>query len=136
MKFSWKNIENWRSWKMRLFFLLHLIENKQPVHMRYHLFLHYEWFLQNLGKDFIRTNMQTTVVPAFYFRWAKRFCEIQRWLKFFDSTKLGQGRKMWKEEILKNSFLFKALLLMKFYTDKITFYETTLWSHSKLSHFL
>ena len=24
--------------------------------------LHYEWFLQNLGKDFIQTNMHTTVV--------------------------------------------------------------------------
>ena len=36
------------------FFLLHLNENKQPVHMRYHLFLHYGWFLHNLGKDFIR----------------------------------------------------------------------------------
>ena len=43
------------------FFLLHLNENKQPVHMRYHLFLQYEWFLQNLEKDFIRTNMHTTV---------------------------------------------------------------------------
>ena len=41
--------------------MLHLNENKQPVHMRYHLFLHYGWFLQNLGKDFIRTNMHTTV---------------------------------------------------------------------------
>ena len=27
----------------------------------YHLFLHYEWFLQNLEKDFIQTNMHTTV---------------------------------------------------------------------------
>ena len=43
-------------------FLLHHNENKQPVHMRYHLFLHYGWFLQNLGKDFIRTNMHTTVL--------------------------------------------------------------------------
>ena len=42
--------------------LLHLNENKQPVHMRYHLFLHYGWFLQNFGKDFIRTNMHTTVL--------------------------------------------------------------------------
>ena len=41
--------------------LLHLNENKQPVHMRYYLFLQYGWFLQNLGKDFIRTNMHTTV---------------------------------------------------------------------------
>ena len=28
---------------------------------RYHLFLHYGWFLQNHGKDFIPTNMHTTV---------------------------------------------------------------------------
>ena len=34
---------------------------KQPVHMRYHLFLQYGLFLQNLGKDFIRTNMLMTV---------------------------------------------------------------------------
>ena len=32
------------------------------VHMRYHLFLQHGWFLQNLGKDFIPTNMHTTVV--------------------------------------------------------------------------
>ena len=30
-------------------------------HMRYHFFLYYEWFLENLRKDFIRTNMHTTV---------------------------------------------------------------------------
>ena len=36
-------------------------ENQLGFHMRYHLFLHYGWFLQNLGKDFIRTNMHTTV---------------------------------------------------------------------------
>ena len=41
--------------------LLHLKVNKLGVHMRYHLFLHYGWFLQNLGKDFIQTNMHTTV---------------------------------------------------------------------------
>ena len=43
------------------FFLLHLNENEQLVHMRYHLFLYYGWFLQNFAKDFIRTNMHTTV---------------------------------------------------------------------------
>ena len=41
------NIENWWSWKMR-----------------YHLFLQYGWFLQNLEKDFIRTHMNTTVITA------------------------------------------------------------------------
>ena len=80
MKFSWKNIENWRSWKMSFFcaghfetffskkknfFCFNLNENKQPVHMRCHLFLHNGWFLQNLGTDFIRTNMHTTVPVPF-----------------------------------------------------------------------
>ena len=40
------------------------MKNSLAVHMRYHLFLHYGWFLQNLGKDFIPTNMPTTVVLA------------------------------------------------------------------------
>ena len=26
-------------------------EKKQPIHMRYHFFVHHEWFLQNLGKE-------------------------------------------------------------------------------------
>ena len=30
-------------------------------HMRYHFFLHYGWFLQNLGKEAVQTNMHTTV---------------------------------------------------------------------------
>ena len=29
--------------------------------MRYHLFLHYGWFIQNLEKDFVSTNILTTV---------------------------------------------------------------------------
>ena len=37
-------------------------EITKGFHMRYHSFLHYGWFLQNLGKDFIPTNMHTTVV--------------------------------------------------------------------------
>ena len=37
-----------------------LKENKQPIHMRYHFFLQYGWFLQNLGKGAVWTNMHTT----------------------------------------------------------------------------
>ena len=44
-----------------IFFKLHLNENKQPFHMRYHFFLHIGHFLQNLGKEAVRTNMHTTV---------------------------------------------------------------------------
>ena len=62
-----------QSWKMTFCFvfcfdywvfqniLIFPNENQLGFHMRYHLFLHYGWFLQNLGKDFIRTNMHTTV---------------------------------------------------------------------------
>ena len=32
--------------------------------MRYHLFLHYGWFFQNLGKETVRTFMHTTVGPS------------------------------------------------------------------------
>ena len=113
MKFSQKNFENWRFWKMHFFWVGHfdfffqkknffcliltkarnfrkkkyweVVELENNVfwvghfdfffqkkmfismkinfvfHMRYHLFLHYGWFLQNLVKDFIRTIMHTTV---------------------------------------------------------------------------
>ena len=36
--------------------------------MRYHLFLQYGWFLQNFGKDFIRTNMHTTVIQILLYQ--------------------------------------------------------------------
>ena len=53
----------------------------QPVHMRYHLFLQYGWFLQNLGKDFIRTNMHTTVsILFFHFLYLQR--NIHGWIVF------------------------------------------------------
>ena len=33
--------------------------------MRYHFFLHYGWFFQNLGKEAVRTFMHTTVCKTF-----------------------------------------------------------------------
>jgi hypothetical protein len=42
-------------------FLLHPHENQLGFHMKYHLFLHYELFLQNPEKDFIPTLLHTTV---------------------------------------------------------------------------
>ena len=47
----------------KVFFLFFPNKNQLGFHMRYHLFLHYGWFLPNLEKDFIRTNMHTTVQP-------------------------------------------------------------------------
>ena len=40
---------------------------QQPIHMRYHLFLHYGWFFQNFGKEAVGTFMQTTVSNNFSF---------------------------------------------------------------------
>ena len=60
--FEWKCILNSiKNFRLKIYRLFHLNINKQPFHMRYHLFLQYGWFLQNLGKDFIWTNMHTTV---------------------------------------------------------------------------
>ena len=83
MKISWKNIENWRSWKMRFFlgghyefsksailnflirpfwsFLLHISEKLSPFIWGIIFFLHYGWFFQNLAKEAVRTLMHTTV---------------------------------------------------------------------------
>ena len=41
---------------------LYLIKKTKGFHMRYHFFRYYWWFLQNLRKNIIRTNMHTTVV--------------------------------------------------------------------------
>ena len=76
MKFSQKNIENWLSWKMTFFLSGHFEfffskkkkkiaqfnEKTKGFHMRQRLFMHYGWFLQNLEKGFIQTNMHTTVI--------------------------------------------------------------------------
>ena len=38
----------------------------QPVYMRYHFFLHYGCFFQNLGKEAVRTFKHTTVKELYY----------------------------------------------------------------------
>ena len=43
--------------------------------MSYHFFVHHEWFLQNLGKEAVRTNMHTTVASR-----RKRFLSRYRWV--------------------------------------------------------
>ncbi len=41
----------------------------QPFYMRYHFFLHYGWFFQNLRKEAVRTFMHTTVVLILVCTW-------------------------------------------------------------------
>ena len=48
------------------FFFASSLWKKQPIHIRYHLFLHYGWFFQNLGKEAVRTFMHTTVPTYVY----------------------------------------------------------------------
>ena len=43
------------------FFFASFLWKIQPFYMRYHFFLHYGWFFQNLGKEAVRTFMHTTV---------------------------------------------------------------------------
>ena len=47
--------------QVEICFIVFPVGNQHGFHMRYHLLLYYKWFLQNLGKDFFRTNMHTTV---------------------------------------------------------------------------
>ena len=96
---------NWRSWKMTFFmggnfdFFFCFISMKINFffHMRYHLFLHYGWFLQNLGKDFIRTNMHTTVlleIPCYIYNVHKigvvYYCREGIWLTLSIRRKLSE----------------------------------------------
>ena len=58
MRFFWVGHFEFVIWKNKL---LYPNEKKNPIHIRSRLFLQYGWFPQNLGKDFIKTNMHTTV---------------------------------------------------------------------------
>ena len=55
--------------------------------MRYHFFLHYGWFFQNLGKEAVRTFMHTTVSGLNYqvLKWALFDIKmiVKRGLEFF-----------------------------------------------------
>ena len=62
----------------KIFFLLFPNENYIGFHMRYHLFLHYGWFLQNIDKDIIRTNMHTTVASSFLGSVIIKYVQVRR----------------------------------------------------------
>ena len=63
--------------KKKCFSFLFLNENHLGFHMRYCLFLHHRWFLQNLGKSYIRTNMHTTAVHMELFIFKAREWQIE-----------------------------------------------------------
>ena len=58
---------------------------KQPIHMRYHLLLHYGFFFQNLGREAVRTFMHTTLViwlVLCYFMAVNTYIFTKEWVIF------------------------------------------------------
>ena len=75
--------------------------------MRYHLFLHNEWFLQNLGKDFIWTNMHKTVLII-------KIVESLTCIFFFRDTGISlqiQMYQLYSEIFVFFTYLFLVVLL-------------------------
>ena len=75
------------------FFFASSNEKKQLIHMRYHFFVHHEWFLQNLGKEAVRTNMHTTVIIEFRSSFIKFFAQLcLPFFLFFFFAKVWKGK--------------------------------------------
>ena len=62
-------------WFLGLKKKFHPNESQLAFHMGYLLFLHYEWFLLNLEKDFVRTNVHTTVNILTFLEGTKRIAK-------------------------------------------------------------
>ena len=89
MKILWKNIENWRSWKMRFFwgghfefsksailnfFLLHISEKPSPFVWGIIFFCTMDGFSKILEKKGCRTFMHTTVIVTSKIFWPHCLC--------------------------------------------------------------
>ena len=61
MRFFWGGHFEFLSRPFWFFFFASYHWKTQPIYMRYHFFLHYGWFFQNLGKEGRRTFMHATV---------------------------------------------------------------------------
>ena len=61
MRFFWGGHFEFSKSAILNFFFASSLWKIQPFYMKYHFFLHYGWFLQNLGKEAVRTFMHTTV---------------------------------------------------------------------------
>ena len=72
--------------------MLYLKENKQPLHMRYHFFQHYGWFLQNLRKEAVRTNMHTIVASMYSLALPVVNCRVTR---RFDAVPRSPIENVW-----------------------------------------
>ena len=58
-----------------------------------HLFLQYRWFLQNLGKDFIQTNMHATHTTVLTFLSVTIGCGSQHWQAVLSLVKIFAKRQ-------------------------------------------
>ena len=87
-------------------------------HMRYHLFLHYGWFLQNLGKEAVRTNMHTTVSISLVVRWQR---QMQYWAASISLICVSQGHVILnpiQRGRIQYLFLISVMILGKKTTQK------------------
>ena len=128
--------------------------------MKYHFFLHYGWFLQNLGNEAVRTNMHTTVVRGWltfgslkYYVRTTQFpseiswplsIEVNNWLKFLYKTINRSGLNRWQDKhrymfTLCNSLLTLFLCptkgVQKYFFKYLCKYSS-IWSCSSFSSVL
>ena len=86
-------------------------EKKQPIHMRYHFFVHHELFLQNLGKEAVRTNMHTTVRQRWLNCWGNKYVSYQ---SFFQAHRIWKGL-FWvikTNQLVQRWYFFRRFFLL------------------------
>ena len=90
--------------------------------MRYHFFLHYGWFFQNLGKEAVRTFMHTTVYQE-----TKYVSILNFQMRFRDSSKeVNSKQHMFSvQTLLSNHFKGLSSLLLKLEFPVLNKHEST-----------
>ena len=97
--------------------------------MRYHLFLHYGWFFQNLGKEAVRTFMHTTVMPNYigllhmlpYFKFTGTLCA--QWTSTNMATKFS-----WRHLLFFILAAYSKLYIPSTIKTQINLVPSRLWA--------
>ena len=119
MKISWKNIENWRSWKIRFFWGGHFEFSKlailiffasyqwktQPIYMRYHFFCTMDGFSRILEKR--GGGLLCTRLYVLFYRPVREKYDLSK-LKIFINKKFGK------------TFYFFTCILLDYVAHDIT----------------
>ena len=96
--------------------------------MRYHFFLQYGWFFQNLGKEAVRTFMHTTV----FYEFSLTYLYKKRGQIFFSINKLLRNVKIMRKIALK----FCGGLLKKPHQMKLGDFFKFLWPSLNLCNII